>query len=312
MDMSDDLVPSALPETTHETQAAPAFRNLLISPPSLASDEARLTSILQSFPQRLDLQMLDRLALDIVKLPQDHYDNIILAASAAASGDDETTTLTQLGALLPRLLTALKPGRSVHIPAGPQGTLKGDAIIAGFAVNAGSDGMILTRPEHDTRTPTALPLRSKRKNNSEKAARLRAALASSSPAAKIDEASLLTDADRLAPVVVVPPECTPASGKRRKACKNCTCGLKELEEQQVDGAGGDGDKSEDTRVVLGADDLAELDFTNSGMGSRKPVSSCGSCYLGDAFRCSGCPYLGMPAFKPGDQVTLSNNFGDDL
>lgn len=293
VDMSDDFASTPLPESTQRTQATASFKNLLISPPSLASDEAKLTSILASFPVRPDLQMLDRLTRDIVQLPQDHYDNVILAAT-----DD--TTIRQLSTILPRLFAALKPGRSIHVPAGPQGNLRSDAIISGFAVNAGSDGMILTRPEQ---SQTSVPLRLKRKTNPEKAARLRAALANPT-SGKIDETTLLQPEDLVKPVIQ-PPECAPSAGKRRKACKDCTCGLKEMEEEEIRAL-----NARQQKVVLGQDDLAEVDFT--AMGSKNPVSSCGSCYLGDAFRCSGCPYLGMPAFKPGEKVQLSQNFGDDL
>ena len=90
----------------------------------------------------------------------------------------------------------------------------------------------------------------------------------------------------------------------RKACKDCTCGLKELEEQELEQQ----KQKQDNVVSLSVDDTAEVDFTVPG----KATGSCGSCALGDAFRCDGCPYLGLPPFKPGEVVSVAALGDDDL
>ena len=93
----------------------------------------------------------------------------------------------------------------------------------------------------------------------------------------MDSDTLLAEEDLLKPdPTTLRSACGPQSGKR-KACKNCTCGLAEA-----------------------------LENDETPAKSTPATSSCGNCYLGDAFRCASCPYLGMPAFKPGEQIRLSD------
>jgi len=113
-------------------------------------------------------------------------------------------------------------------------------------------------------------------------------LSSSEVTDVIDEDSLLNEEDRYVKPTTTRDDCeVGAAGK--KACKNCTCGRAEEE----DGA------SQKKKLTL---DMLE----NPGVNS-----SCGSCGLGDAFRCSGCPYRGLPAFKVGEKITLAASFLED-
>lgn len=135
----------------------------------------------------------------------------------------------------------------------------------------------------------------------------------------IDEDDLLTEQDKMRPVmprklpihvpvhiecaadIRIAPECRPKVGKRRRACKDCTCGLAQQLEAEDKAKREEADKALNT-MKLDTNDLAEVDFTVQGK-----VGSCGNCALGDAFRCDGCPYIGLPAFKPGEEVRLLNN-----
>lgn len=70
--------------------------------------------------------------------------------------------------------------------------------------------------------------------------------------------------------------------KKRK-CANCTCGRSKSKEATKD----------------------------CGVPETAPAKSgCGSCYLGDAFRCEGCPYKGMPAFKEGEEFKFDGDLND--
>lgn len=95
----------------------------------------------------------------------------------------------------------------------------------------------------------------------------------------IEDDDLLDEKDLKKPDPSSLSVCGTAGTSKRKACKDCSCGLaEELENEKTE-------KQKDT---------------------ANAKSSCGNCYLGDAFRCESCPYLGMPAFKPGEKIQLSD------
>nr|CAG4643552.1 EOG090X0FGQ [Ilyocryptus agilis] len=94
----------------------------------------------------------------------------------------------------------------------------------------------------------------------------------------VNEDDLLDEDDLIRPAAESLRVCG-TTGKR-KACKDCSCGL--------------------------AEELASESGASKTVTVKSATSSCGSCYLGDAFRCASCPYLGMPAFKPGEKILLSD------
>jgi hypothetical protein len=98
----------------------------------------------------------------------------------------------------------------------------------------------------------------------------------------VDEDSLIQPSDLAKPSGT---ECGPQkTSSKKRACKNCTCGLAQ-EEMKME-------ESESKKT-----------FMDTSAASK---SSCGSCSLGDAFRCPGCPYRGLPAFKPGEIVQIDS------
>lgn len=238
--------------------------------------------------------------------------------------------------LLSQLLSALEPLGTLHV----HNVTPSFSDVSSHLTNSGftvlttiiADGdVIAQKPAHST-AGVAVPLR--RKVDPAKKASKKALWTLSAPSTpSIDAESLLTEADRQRPV----PTCEPivkGAPRRKKACKNCTCGLAELEAEEL----------AQSKVVLldGAEAGQTLEVAQSekdrlvaaAAAAPKATSSCGNCYLGDAFRCDSCPYrgehtnflcdyrndvlsayadsstsIGLPAFKPGEKVEL--DFGMD-
>lgn len=147
---------------------------------------------------------------------------------------------------------------------------------------------------------TSLSLRTRRTPLSpeQKAAKKAAIWALSPSSPSIDTDALLTPSDRARPVPTCAPPSADGSVKRKRACKGCTCGLAELEAEEAASAPV---VILDTRADNEGGEIKEMSkgdrerLREAALNAGKATSSCGSCFLGDAFRCAGCPYLGKSA-----------------
>lgn len=330
MDFSDDF---AMP-TRSTAPAATPQRTLLLSPPSLSSHQEKLTQVMEMHDRKsTDMQMLDRLNVGLVSLPESTYDLIMVLSDADSTRRESQTLLGRK--VFELLVKSLKAGGSLRSQDGQLGAVesaeKTEAILAGLAYEPGkgfvkqdfsqvSIPLKLNRKNANGVAKAAgglsttengsvsLPLNGKRKSEDMTNGVPAGVgfddgslddLAEDSDDELIDEDTLLDEEDLKGPVKV-PTECKPKA-KRRRACKDCTCGLAQRLEAEDTAKRNNADAVLKS-IKLGADDLAEVDFTVPGK-----VGSCGNCSLGDAFRCDGCPYIGLPAFKPGEEVTLLNN-----
>ncbi|KAL4812269.1 Fe-S cluster assembly protein dre2 [Aspergillus spinulosporus] len=303
-------------DTTPDFDMAPTLsksadggkRTLLLAPPSIATQEDKLRSLFTTYDRSTtDLQMLDRVSAGFVSLPANTYDLVLVL-----TGTDGTRRLEALQLLKREVYAAVVPAMKGGAKLQTEDNFFGDAedreaVLAGLVKkDNGFEKM-------DVGNGAAVPLRLGRK----KKAAPSAAVPAPAPVVQpppiissedndlnddelIDEDTLLS-ADDLKRPIVPPPECQPKAGKRRRACKDCTCGLAaqiEAEDRERREAA---DKSLNV-MKLESDDLNELDFTVQGK-----TGSCGNCALGDAFRCDGCPFIGLPAFKPGQEVQILND-----
>lgn len=276
--------------------------------------------------------------------------------------------------LLSSIFTALNPNASLslqlvgQVDASSAKRTRGELILAGFAdvVVADSDRIVAKKPLEDitngsdnalfpgqsinnqntngsassSSTSGALPLRRKLAGSAG-AAKSKSSLWATAPAPqRIEPESLLSEADRLVPKAARREDCdlesALAGGRKKKACKGCTCGLRELEEEEdaarLNGStivkldandqdlpsgsvaangGPPGAKTEVTETVVDENGNTRV-VRRIQVDTKGASSSCGSCFLGDAFRCSSCPYLGMPAFQPGEKVMIPDSMDDDI
>jgi anamorsin len=123
-----------------KSAAQPLKRTLLLSPPSLSSHEEKLNNVLEMHNRKAtDMQMLDRLSLGLVSLPESTYDVIIILSDADGTRRESQNLLSRK--VLALLVKTLRAGGLLRSQDGQFGNTAGqeknEAILAGLSFEPG-------------------------------------------------------------------------------------------------------------------------------------------------------------------------------
>lgn len=161
------MAPSvALDSTSDFASSSPSTatqRILLLAPPSIASHPSILKTVVEAHDRSYtDIHMLDRLALNLVSLPDSTYDVVLLLTDADGTRNESQRILDRT--ILARVVRALRPGGVIRsqdgIYASAEGQERTEAILAGLIVSSSEDSGMM-KPEQTG--PVSLSLKFGRK-----------------------------------------------------------------------------------------------------------------------------------------------------
>ena len=241
-------------------------------------DRGSISSLIQNQSSVLDLASISSIEGQSGK----EYENVTVPFFTSPSSHDDATT-----GMVSKVLNYLSPGGQLIVFGVPKDTNVVQSLISTLKLSGFVDVISPRTNIVSGSKPTFAAGSSMKLQSAPKKWTLD--IGSNEEDEMIDEDALLDEEDRKKPSGESLRVCS-TSGKR-KACANCSCGLREEMEQE-------------------ARDGIQKNIQSAMDADQPSKSSCGNCYLGDAFRCSSCPYLGTPAFKPGEKVVLDTS--DDI
>jgi hypothetical protein len=133
-------------------------RTLLLSPPSLSSHPEKLNNVIESHDRNAtDMQMLDRLSLGLVSLPESTYDLILVLTDADGTRKESQNLLSR--DMLALLIKTLRPGGRLRSQdgqfGGSAGPERNEIILAGLVYE---DGKGFCKPDYGAHVSVPLKL----------------------------------------------------------------------------------------------------------------------------------------------------------